>query len=49
MDKAHTEGLHSEASVPGGGVGVPNKVGNSQQPANGSSPSIGNPRKIYFK
>jgi len=48
MDKAHTEGLHSEASVPGGGVAVPN-FGNSQQPANGSTPSIGNPRKIYFK
>jgi len=29
----HTEGLHNEASVPGGGVTHPNKVGSSQQRA----------------
>jgi len=32
-DKVHTEGLHNEASVPGGGVALPNKVGNSQRTA----------------
>jgi len=29
-DKVHTEGLHNEASVPEGGVALPNKVGSSQ-------------------
>ena len=32
-DKVHTEGLHNRASVPGGGVALPNKVGSSQQTA----------------
>ena len=32
-DKVHTEVLHNEASVPGGVVALPNKVGNSQQTA----------------
>jgi len=32
-DKVHTEGLHNEASVPGWGVALPNKVGDSQQTA----------------
>jgi len=32
-DKVHTEGLHYEASVPEGGVALPNKVGSSQQTA----------------
>jgi len=30
-DKIHTEGLHNEASVPGGGMALPN----SQQSADG--------------
>jgi len=33
MDKVHTEGLHYEASVPGVGVALPNKVGSSQETA----------------
>jgi len=32
-DKVHTEGLHNGASVPEGGVTLPNKVGSSQQTA----------------
>jgi len=32
-DTVHTEGLYNEASVPGGGVALPNKVGSSQQTA----------------
>jgi len=30
-DTVHTEGLHNEASVPRGGVALPNKVGSSRQ------------------
>ena len=32
-DKVHTEGIHNEASVPGWGVSLPNKIGNSLQTA----------------
>ena len=34
-DKVHTEGLLNEASVPGGGVELPNKVGNGQNSTDG--------------